>query len=89
MGTLHGTYLKACVSITALAFGSGSEAWSCREYFVRSVKMFYTAGEFSRMLEYVGFTDIVSRTAAGGIIASHKAVKGFDTLTNPRLNRRR
>ena len=73
---LYGAYLKACVSMTALAFRSGPEAWSCRDYFVRAVKMFYSAEEFSQMLESVGFTNIVSHTAAGGVMASHKAVKG-------------
>ena len=73
---LYGAYLKACVSMTALAFGCGPEAWSCRDYFVRAVKMFYSAEEFSRMLTQVGFTDVVSRTAGGGVVASHKAIKG-------------
>lgn len=76
VGALYGAYLKACVSMTALAFGSGPEAWSCRDYFVRSIEMFYSAEEFSQMLERAGFTDIVSHVAAGGVVASHKAVKG-------------
>lgn len=76
VGALYGAYLKACVSMTALAFRSGPEAWSCRHYFVRAIEMFYSAEEFSQMLERVGFTDIVSRSAAGGLMASHTAVKG-------------
>jgi demethylmenaquinone methyltransferase/2-methoxy-6-polyprenyl-1,4-benzoquinol methylase len=73
---VYGAYLKACVSMTALAFGSGSEAWSCRDYFVRAVKMFYSAEEFTQMLLRVGFTDVVNHSAGGGVVASHKAVKG-------------
>ena len=73
---LYGAYLQACVSMTALAFRSGPEARSCRNYFVRAVKMFYSAEEFSQMLTRVGFTDVVSRTAIGGVVASHQAVKG-------------
>lgn len=72
---LYGAYLKACVSTTALAFGSGSEAWSCRNYFVRAVELFYSAAELTELLERVGFSDITCQRAAGGIVASHRAVK--------------
>jgi demethylmenaquinone methyltransferase/2-methoxy-6-polyprenyl-1,4-benzoquinol methylase len=72
---LYGAYLKACVSTTALAFRSGSEAWSCRDYFVHAIELFYSAGELSELLERIGFSGVVCQSAAGGIVASHKAVK--------------
>lgn len=72
---LYGAYLKACVSTTALAFGSGSEAWSCRSYFVRAIELFYSAAELTELLERVGFSQVTCQSAAGGIVAIHRAVK--------------
>jgi len=72
---IYGTYLKACVSVTALAFKSGPEAQSCRDYFVRAVKMFYSPDEFSLMLRKVGFTDVSYRSAISGGLARHRAVR--------------
>ena len=72
---LYGAYLKACLSSTALAFGSGTEAWSCRDYFVRAIQLFYSAAELTELLERIGFSNVTCRSAAGGIVASHRAVK--------------
>lgn len=69
----YSAYLKACVSMTALAFGSGPEAWSCRDYFVRAIEMFYSAEEISELLSQVGFDGITAQVEAGGILAYHRA----------------
>lgn len=76
VASLYNVYLKACVSGTALAFRSGSAAWSCREYFVRAIDMFYSAQELSELLLRIGFDKVTANSAPGGIIAAHRAVKG-------------
>jgi demethylmenaquinone methyltransferase/2-methoxy-6-polyprenyl-1,4-benzoquinol methylase len=75
VATLYGGYLKACVSGTALAFGSGAAAWSCRDYFVRAIELFYSAQELTELLNRIGFTKVTSDSAPGGIVARHRAVK--------------
>lgn len=75
VATLYGAYLKACVSGTALAFRSGSAAWSCRDYFVRAIEMFYSERELSELFKGVGFNVVTSQSAPGGILASHRAIK--------------
>ncbi len=75
VGVLYSAYLKACLSATALIFHSGPEAWSCRDYFVRAIEMFYSSREITELLEHVGFSWVASRDAAGGIMAVHRARK--------------
>ena len=75
VASLYGGYLKACVSGTALAFGSGAAAWSCRNYFVRAIELFYSSAELTELLNRIGFTKVTSYNAPGGIIARHRAVK--------------
>ncbi len=72
---LYSAYLKACVSVTALIFHSGSAAWRCRDYFVQAIEMFYTTRELSEMFEYLGFTEVSSDDAVGGFMAAHRAKK--------------
>jgi demethylmenaquinone methyltransferase/2-methoxy-6-polyprenyl-1,4-benzoquinol methylase len=72
---LYSAYLKACVSITALVFRSGSDAWHCRKYFVRAIQMFYSAAELTDLLKKIGFSEVSNRSAPGGFLACHKAVK--------------
>jgi demethylmenaquinone methyltransferase/2-methoxy-6-polyprenyl-1,4-benzoquinol methylase len=75
VATLYGGYLKACVAGTAMAFGSGKEARSCRDYFVRAIDLFYSARELTQLLTQIGFSGVTSRSAPGGVIAHHRAVK--------------
>ncbi|MDH5412054.1 MAG: class I SAM-dependent methyltransferase, partial [Alphaproteobacteria bacterium] len=75
VATLYGGYLKACVSGTALAFGSGTAAWSCRNYFVRAIELFYSSAELTELLRQIGFSDVTSNNAPGGIMAWHRAIK--------------
>jgi demethylmenaquinone methyltransferase/2-methoxy-6-polyprenyl-1,4-benzoquinol methylase len=72
---LYSVYLKACLASTALAFRSGSEAWSCRDYFVRAIQLFYSAAELTELLKRIGFSEVTCQSAVGGIVASHRAVK--------------
>lgn len=75
VATLYGGYLKACVSGTALAFGSGAAAWSCRNYFVRAIELFYSSAELTEMLKGIGFNEVTAQNAPGGVVAWHRAVK--------------
>lgn len=72
---LYSAYLRACVSMTGLVFRSSPEAWSCRDYLVRAVQLFYSSEELTKLLISVGFSNISSKTAMGGIVACHKALK--------------
>ncbi len=72
---LYSAYLKACVSMTALIFRSGPAAWSCRDYFVQAIEMFYSSRELTELLEHIGFTQVTSEDAVGGVMAMHKAQK--------------
>jgi demethylmenaquinone methyltransferase/2-methoxy-6-polyprenyl-1,4-benzoquinol methylase len=72
---LYSAYLRACVPITALLFRSGSDAWHCRNYFVRAIQMFYSAAELTDLLRNIGFSEVSDWRAPGGILACHKAVK--------------
>ncbi len=72
---LYSAYLKACVSATALVFRSGPAAWSCRDYFVQAVEMFYSSRELTELLAHLGFTRVSSEDAVGGVMALHTAHK--------------
>jgi len=72
---LYSTYLKGCVSATALIFGSGKEARSCRNYFVEAIELFYSSREITEMLEHVGFSPVTAQDAMGGVMAIHRATK--------------
>jgi len=72
---LYYLYLRACLTFTAVSFGSGPEAWRCRAYFVDAIERFYSAEEFSDVLERVGYTGVSHRKMLGGVVAFHKARK--------------
>ncbi len=67
--------MRFCLWATAKIFRSGAAAWSCREYFVQAIEMFYSTRELSEMLEYLGFTKVSSEDAVGGFMAMHRARK--------------
>jgi demethylmenaquinone methyltransferase/2-methoxy-6-polyprenyl-1,4-benzoquinol methylase len=73
--TLYSTYLKGCLSATAFIFGSGKEAWGCRNYFVEAIELFYSSREITEMLEHVGFSQVTAQNAMGGIMANHRAYR--------------
>ncbi len=76
VGALYSAYLKACLSATALIFRSGAAAWSCRDYFVQAIEMFYSTRELTELLGRLGFTEISSDDAIGGFMAVHRARNG-------------
>lgn len=69
------TYLRACLTITAWIFRSGSAALDCRDYFIETLRMFYSADELSQLFRQVGFQDVSSKTVLAGMVGFHKAVK--------------
>jgi len=72
---LYSAYLRFCLWATATIFRSGAAAWSCREYFVQAIEMFYSTRELNEMLEHLGFTEVSSEDAIGGFMAMHRARK--------------
>ena len=68
-------YLTAIVGLISWAFRSAPAALACRRYFVDAIRMFYSAEEFSRLLEYHGFADVVGRPVLLGTVAFHAARK--------------
>ena len=73
--TLYYTYLRFCLTGTALLFRSQPVSFKCRDYFVDALRMFYSADEFSQLLGEVGFQQVVSKPLLGGTIGFHKAHK--------------
>lgn len=72
---LHYTYLRICLTMTAMIFSSGPAALGCRKYFLDALHMFYSADELSDLLEHLGFTGVSCKTLLGGLLGFHKAIK--------------
>ena len=68
-------YLKVCLALVSRAFGSGSAAMGCREYFVDAIRMFYSVRELSSALSELGFTEVVGRPVLAGTVGFHAARK--------------
>jgi demethylmenaquinone methyltransferase/2-methoxy-6-polyprenyl-1,4-benzoquinol methylase len=68
-------YLRLCLNFTAALFRSSSAAHGCKKYFINTLRMFYSADEFSTLLRDVGFEQVASETLLGGMIGFHKAMK--------------
>jgi len=77
--TLYYTYLRACLSFTAVIFKSSSTAMNCRKYFIDALQMFYSADEFDQLLYEVGFQEVTHKTIFSGMLGFHKAQKGKAT----------
>lgn len=71
-------YLRLCLNFTALLFRSSRSAHGCKEYFIQALRMFYSADEFSDMLQKVGFSDISHNTLLAGMIGYHRSMKPLD-----------
>ena len=69
------TYLRGCLTFTAVIFRSNSAARNCRTYFIDALQAFYSADEFDQMLYEVGFKQVTHRTVFGGMLGFHKAMK--------------
>jgi demethylmenaquinone methyltransferase/2-methoxy-6-polyprenyl-1,4-benzoquinol methylase len=75
VGELYFTYLKICLPFVALIFRSGPDAVACKDYFIRTLRMFYSSDELSELLSTSAYSDISSNSIFGGMIAFHKACK--------------
>jgi demethylmenaquinone methyltransferase/2-methoxy-6-polyprenyl-1,4-benzoquinol methylase len=72
---LYCFYLKICLTLVSRAFGSGSAALGCRDYFVDAIRMFYSVAELSSALTELGFSDVVGRPVLAGTVGFHAARK--------------
>jgi len=68
-------YLKVCVTAVARAFGSGSAALRCRDYFINAIRMFYSTEELAHVLSELTFSEVVGRSVLAGTVGFHKARK--------------
>lgn len=75
VGKLYYTYLRGCLTFTAVLFRSNSAALNCREYFIDALQAFYSADEFDQLLSEVGFQTVTHKTLFGGMLGFHKARK--------------
>lgn len=69
-------YLRACLSFLSWAFRSGKAAVQCQDYFINTIRMFYSTDELSRLLSELGYSNIVGKSVMGGAVAFHRASKG-------------
>jgi demethylmenaquinone methyltransferase / 2-methoxy-6-polyprenyl-1,4-benzoquinol methylase len=72
---LYCFYLKICLRLISRAFGSGSAALGCRDYFVDAIRMFYSVAELSSALSELGFSDVVGQPVLAGTVGFHAARK--------------
>ena len=72
---LYYGYLRACLTFTAVIFRSGNAALNCRDYFISTLRMFYSADELSQLLKQVGFQEVASKTLLSGMVGFHKGTK--------------
>lgn len=68
-------YLRFCLNFTALLFRSSTEAHSVKTYFIDALRLFYSADEFTDLLQTVGFEEVSCQTLLGGMIGYHSAMK--------------
>jgi len=73
--SLYYAYLRFCLWFTGAVFRSGPEALECKKYFIHALEMFYSADEFSIVLEEVGFREVHYKTIFAGMIGMHAAKK--------------
>jgi len=72
---MYRNYLRASLNVTAFVFDSSPAAQRCKEYFVRTLHMFYTADELSQLLGDLGYQNIGNQALLGGMVGFHRAVK--------------
>ena len=72
---LYYAYLRFCLWFTGFLFRSGPAALKCKEYFIQTLQMFYSAEEFSVMLEELDYVDVSAETVLYGMLGFHRATK--------------
>jgi demethylmenaquinone methyltransferase/2-methoxy-6-polyprenyl-1,4-benzoquinol methylase len=70
----HG-YLRGCLAITGFLFGSGPAALNCKQYFIETLGMFYSAEELSIVMRELGYEDVAFRTVLAGMVGYHRGTK--------------
>lgn len=68
-------YLRGCLNLTAWLFRSGRAALGCRNYFIEALDKFYSAEEFSTLLEKHGFVEVGHKRLLAGMVGLHRASK--------------
>lgn len=68
-------YLRQCLDLTAWLFRSGKAALGCRNYFIEALDQFYSAEEFSALLEKHGFVEVTHKRLLAGMIGLHRATR--------------
>lgn len=71
-------YLRTCLNVTALLFGSSESAHKLKRYFIQAIKKFYSAEEMSQLMRDVGYEPVVAKPVMLGMIAYHKAMKPLE-----------
>lgn len=72
---LYYGYLRAALTFTAVVFRSGNAARNARDYFIDTLRMFYSTEEFAQLLRQTGFQDVTGTALLGGMVGIHKAAK--------------
>jgi demethylmenaquinone methyltransferase/2-methoxy-6-polyprenyl-1,4-benzoquinol methylase len=72
---LYYTYLRGCLTLTGLVYGSGRSALDARRYFIKALRMFYSSRELAELLRLLGFTNVSYRDVLLGTMAFHRAYK--------------
>lgn len=68
-------FLRWTLTFTGFVFRSSAAALNCRQYFIRTLSMFYSAAELTEVLFTLGFRDVAARTILAGMIGCHTGVK--------------
>jgi demethylmenaquinone methyltransferase/2-methoxy-6-polyprenyl-1,4-benzoquinol methylase len=72
---IYYAYLWIVLRLTSWLFDSCPAALNCQKYFIASLRMFYSAQEFSQLLGHLGYEQVSVKTLLGGMVGFHKAVK--------------
>ena len=75
---LYYSYLWATLRFTSWLYDSNSASLNCQNYFINTLRMFYSADELTQLLGHLGYQDITGKSLLGGTVGVHKAVKGPD-----------
>jgi demethylmenaquinone methyltransferase/2-methoxy-6-polyprenyl-1,4-benzoquinol methylase len=80
--TAYYAYLRVCLTVTAWLFRSNAPAVKCKQYFIHTLRDFYSAAALSRMLVQVGYENVTSKTIMFGMLGFHKATKACASGSN-------
>jgi ubiquinone/menaquinone biosynthesis C-methylase UbiE len=75
---LYYTYLRFCLTFTAVVFRSGESALNCRKNLIDALQMFYSADQLAPVLRELGYRKVMHKTVFAGMMAFHSAVKPYE-----------